>query len=344
MHSSIKQCAFAGYASIVVAGCATQQGAAPEYRASSSTAPLIAGASMLQRGRAQLDAGLDALAIESFRAEIRVTPESADAYNGLAVAYGRIGRNDLAQRYFETALAKDPSNVRAQANLAKLTGDTMPYIQLAKTMPLPIAEIEPVSVTAAIQQNPIGAILDSLETPVSVPAEMPVPPSANSQPAEILARNGILSSRLAIAPARLASNVSVRLPPANPSAPPRTPSPFLPIATLPSDYKPKNGTRLERVSLGEVRLITRTLAPSQQASHKPEFESFGDRLAVWLPQSVAIEQADSHHGMIESTIIMAAIERAAESQRLAANDVVGPDKLPEFAYLFFHNDDNVASV
>lgn len=298
---------------------------------------------MLQRGRAHLDAGLDALAIESFRAEIRVNPESADAYNGLAVAYGRIGRDDLAKRYFETALAKDPSNIRAQTNLATLTGNMMPVIQLAKTAPQPAIVIEPVSVATAVDEDSIGAILDSLETPVSVLAEMPVSDSANHRPAELLARNGILSNRLAIAPARLASNASLRSSPTNPPAPPRTPHPFLPPATLPADYR-SNGTRLERVSLGEVRLITRTQAPSQQASHKPEFGSFGDRLAVWLPQSVAIEQADSNHGMNESNIIMAAIERAAESRRLAANDPTGSDKLPEFAYLFFHNDDDVASV
>lgn len=297
---------------------------------------------MLQRGRAHLDAGLNALAIESFRAEIRVNPESADAYNGLAVAYGRIGRDDLAKRYFETALAKDPSNIRAQTNLATLTGKIMPDVQLVKTEPLPTMAIEPVSVATAVEEDPIGAVLDSLETPVSVIAEIPVTDGPNPQYAEILARNGILSNRLAIAPARLASNARLRLPPNNPPVPPRAPEPFLPPATLPADYR-SNGTRLERVSLGEVRLITRTQAPAQQARHKPEFESFGDRLAVWLPQSVAIEQADSNHGMIESNIIMAAIERAAESRRLAANDPTGSDKLPEFAYLFFHDDD-VAGV
>ncbi len=93
MQTSIRKYALLGCVTVMVGGCAAQQ-TAPEYRLSSSAAVAVPGASMLQRGRAQLDAGLDALAIESFRAEIRANPESADAYNGLAVAYGRIGRGD----------------------------------------------------------------------------------------------------------------------------------------------------------------------------------------------------------------------------------------------------------
>ncbi len=298
---------------------------------------------MLQRGRAHLDAGLDALAIESFRAEIRVNPESADAYNGLAVAYGRIGRDDLAKRYFETALAKDPSNVKAQTNLAKLTGDLAPDIQLAKATSLPAMVIEPISIAATFDETTVSHILDNLEMPLLELAEMPRPDMVQTQPAEVLARQGVLSTRFAAAPARLATTANLSPIPARPPQPPRAPKPFLPPANLPNDYR-ANGSRLERVSLGEVRLITQSEPPSTYASHKPKFESFGDRLAVWLPQSVAIEQANNQHGMIESAIIMAAIKRAEEGRKLAAKDVRASNDLPEFAYLFFNNDDNVADV
>jgi hypothetical protein len=42
--------------------------------------------------------------------------------------------------------------------------------------------------------------------------------------------------------------------------------------------------------------------------------------------------------MIESAVIMAAIDRAEAGQKLAkADDILTPD-LPEFAYLFFNDD------
>jgi hypothetical protein len=341
MQDSLKQCAFASCMSVMVCGCAVQQNATPEYRISTSASAAIDGASMLQRGRAQLDAGLEALAIESFRAEIRVNPDNADAYNGLAVAYGRIGRNDLAQRYFETALATDPSNAKAQTNLARLNGGTAPLTQLAVLEEIPV-KIEPVSVVALTAVDPIGDILGIIETPDIANANLPTFEQVDKRPDEILARQGVLSTRFAFAPARIATQF--RLPPRPSEQPeklPHSPKPALPPANLPSEYR-TTGARLERVSLGEVRLITNPEVPLQPRPTKPDFASFGDRLATWLPQSVATEQAATGHGMIDSEVIMAAIVRAEKRQKLAdVADIVTPD-VPEFAYLFF--DDGTASV
>jgi tetratricopeptide (TPR) repeat protein len=44
----------------------------------------------------------------------------APAVNGLGVAYARLGRFDLAQRYFQQAMASDPTNTKYADNLAKL--------------------------------------------------------------------------------------------------------------------------------------------------------------------------------------------------------------------------------
>lgn len=297
---------------------------------------------MLQRGRAQLDAGLDALAIESFRLEIRQSPDSADAYNGLAVAYGRIGRNDLAQRYFETALAKDPANVKAQTNLAKLTGDA---VQLA-TVEMPVAASEPVAVTKAGENDPIGQVIESLE----LPALAQLPPSGlfYARSEEALAKQGVLSTQFAVAPARLAAKSAApfdrRIPVReNPAQPPEQPSPYLLPAIPPSDYRPA-GARLERISLGEVRLITRSSPPARLSRSDREFDTFGDRLAAWLPHSVAAEQVGSNRGVIDSASIMAAVERAEQRQMLASAGEAPAKPLPEFAYLFFDDSSETANV
>lgn len=53
-----------------------------------------------------------ALAIEAYRKTIRYEPRNAAAQAGLAASYDRIGRFDLADRYFQLALAIDPRNPR----------------------------------------------------------------------------------------------------------------------------------------------------------------------------------------------------------------------------------------
>ena len=346
MQNSFRSCALAGCASIMVGGCAAHQNAAPEYRLSSTAPAPVAGSSMLQRGRAQLDAGLDALAIESFRAEIRRNPESADAYNGLAVAYGRIGREDLAQRYFETALAKDPQNPKAQNNLARLTGEVVHSVRVAAVNTLPANE-EPVGVSKLAEVvDPIAALIEQVEMPVLALAEAEPSTGSPMVMPEALTKTGVLSTRFAIAPASMtvkkADSISSLQP--KPGLPPELPRPSVPLGTFPADYR-TTGARLERVSLGEVHLITRP-TPKLPASlpEKPDFESFGDRLATWLPGSVAEEQGGNAHGLVESRVIMAAIERASQGRALAQSAIPAAPKLPEFAYLFFNDHDDVVAV
>jgi hypothetical protein len=127
----------------------------------------------------------------------------------------------------------------------------------------------------------------------------------------------------------------------SPEQPPMQPTPLLPSAGLPVEYR-FTGARLERVSLGEVRLITQPLVPAPAPVKEKDFESFGDRLASWLPASVAAEQVGNHHGLIESAVIMAAVERAKNVQKFAGTDQDLPKELPEFAYLFFNGNSDTA--
>lgn len=71
-------------------------------------------------GRRQLGSGQTGIAIESFQRALASGESIAPAVNGLGVAYARLERFDLAQRYFEQAMASDPTNPQYAENLTRL--------------------------------------------------------------------------------------------------------------------------------------------------------------------------------------------------------------------------------
>ena len=346
MMCSFKQTAIAGCISMLTVGCASHQNLAPEYRLSSTTTQAVAVASMLQQGRAQLGAGLDALAIESFRTEIRQNPENADAYNGLAVAYDRLGRSDLAQRYFETALAKQPGNAKIQANLAKLNRKPAPDIELGKasveTQP------DPLAVTLAADDEASGRILDNVLTPTVAIADFAEQKTLPGAKLEILGKQSALSVRLAAAPVQIATNAAnkfsgIRSFGKLPGRKPSDPNPVLPPATILAELR-TSGTRLERISLGEVRLVTMIDPPAYPNKPKSNFASFGDRLSLWLPLSIAAEQTTRVQLPEEAPLILAAIQRAQVAYEIAKHDGEGLKGFEQFAYVFFEIDTKIVSA
>lgn len=89
---------------------------------SASEQTVLAGntAGALEEGRAHLDDGNIAAAVASFKIAQLDASARADATNGLAVAYARLGRPDLAERYFRAAITVDPDNPKYVANLLRL--------------------------------------------------------------------------------------------------------------------------------------------------------------------------------------------------------------------------------
>jgi hypothetical protein len=69
-------------------------------------------------GHQQMALNNVALALESYRNALREDPESIDAFAGIAAAYDRMGRYDLAKRNYEAALAIEPGNTTVLAMLA----------------------------------------------------------------------------------------------------------------------------------------------------------------------------------------------------------------------------------
>lgn len=342
MHISVTKQALAGCAVFMVAGCASQQNVAPQYRLSAPSVQAVEGASMLQRGRAQLDAGLGALAIESFRAEIRFNPDQVDAYNGLGVAYGRIGRNDLAQRYFEIALAKDPVNARVQANMAKLPGNELLEVKQAALLPKGTS-LEPIAVTAeASDQNDYQTSI-SFNVAQLADAQMLPELQSNAPLGEILEKRGALSTRFAVASTQLTidnvgnvarQSIASATPEKRPLPSPERPSPYL-------QSEIRVAARLERVSLNEVRLITRSMDAPSRAQPARAFESFGDRLALWLPAYMSAEQAASRYRGDENIVVLALAEVAATRRANAVAPVALAVDGAAMAYILFDDGNGV---
>lgn len=89
-------------------------------RAAPETALAAKAESATSTGRRELADGQPGLAIEAFQHALASGEPIAPAVNGMGVAYARIGRFDLAQRYFEQAAASDPANAQYSENLARL--------------------------------------------------------------------------------------------------------------------------------------------------------------------------------------------------------------------------------
>lgn len=73
-----------------------------------------------EAGRKALAAGAFGTAIEEFSRALAHGENRAVAINGLGVAYAKIGRADLAHRYFSEAVIIEPDNPSYAANLNRL--------------------------------------------------------------------------------------------------------------------------------------------------------------------------------------------------------------------------------
>lgn len=106
---------------LLLASCATGGGSALdriEVRPAKQ-GEMATSESAYVTAKRQLALGNVGLAIDSFRKAARDNPQSADALNGLAVAYDRIGRHDLSRQAYEEALALAPADTAILHNLKR---------------------------------------------------------------------------------------------------------------------------------------------------------------------------------------------------------------------------------
>jgi len=84
--------------------------------------------------------GQAGLAIQAFEEALKGNPDSVPVLNGLAVAYDRLGRGEVSQRYLDRALTLDPDSVVTLNNLAYLnlvqgnTAVAQAYAERANTL------------------------------------------------------------------------------------------------------------------------------------------------------------------------------------------------------------------
>ena len=117
-----------------------------------ATATPVAAKTML--GRQQLADGQVGAAIETFQAALADGEDRAPAINGLGVAYARLGRSDIALRFFEEATAIAPVDQRYASNLALLLNSQAASQgpALASSLPAQRAAPEPASVRGVLQR------------------------------------------------------------------------------------------------------------------------------------------------------------------------------------------------
>ncbi len=107
-------------AALTLSGCqgilsAFNFGGPKQYRAEAGAQ--VFGQDELEQGRAALKEGNPATAIKLFRLAALNEDAAPQAFNGLGIAYARLGRADLAERYFKMAVTLDSSNPKFAANL-----------------------------------------------------------------------------------------------------------------------------------------------------------------------------------------------------------------------------------
>ncbi|WP_114521770.1 hypothetical protein [Altererythrobacter sp. ZODW24] len=90
------------------------------------------GQTELAAARAALKDGRVAAAIKQFRLAAINSETRGDAFNGLGVSYAKLGRGDLAERYFQEALMEAPESLRYLANLERFYGSELGKTHVAR--------------------------------------------------------------------------------------------------------------------------------------------------------------------------------------------------------------------
>lgn len=105
-------------------------------------------AARLAAGKHHLREGRPAQAAIAFRQASYDPKVAAEAFNGMAISFAKLGRNDLASEYFALAIERDPADERFARNLARFEA-TLPAMAQPDVVTEMLAQAEPEAPAAA---------------------------------------------------------------------------------------------------------------------------------------------------------------------------------------------------
>lgn len=255
--SAIRALGAAGLVALAMTACSSDDGAFRPRPISAASA--VAGNHPLEfrlaEARAQLALGNVALALEIYRKALREAPDSSAALGGIAHCYDRMGRFDLSRRYHELALASAPDDERLYEALATSL-DLQGRSQEAATIRREAGQrLAPRQAEIDVQPGESSLQDQQAEAALPMPVAAAVPPAgqpasasqAHDGPAVAIAAPSPQASSTEHAADVAARSVTVAL---------GSPRPAAPAVSRPASADRRAGPRLERLSLGEVALVT----------------------------------------------------------------------------------------
>lgn len=193
-------------------------------------------AERLEAGRRHLLQHRPGQAVTAFRQASYDRATAASAYNGMAIAYAEMGRDDLARRYFFAAMQADPNDERFPRNLARL--DSLPPAtapQAPARAEAPAAVTPPAAAIAALAEAASPALVRVSDREVTL---APLNAGNARRPDEV--RVSARSAR----PASASRRVVIERPVAA-----RSPSQAYPVrlalANVPTAPRPNSAVRIE---------------------------------------------------------------------------------------------------
>lgn len=124
-------------------------------------------------GRALLDAGQPGFAIDTFRKALAKGEAPGPALNGLGVAYARIGRTDLAVRYFQQAMVFDPNETRYAMNLERVSAPSS-FVPAAAAAQIAQAPAGVPAASQAPKTRPVVSVTQMARAEIKIVTQPPL--------------------------------------------------------------------------------------------------------------------------------------------------------------------------